>query len=99
LTEHKQHYWVRHKDGYLFCSKCLVEKDGIVVKVQRMFPNCEKYKKCCTEDKEFWNKLDAKVKEWKPLKTTLRKTVINPPFEKPPKDFENLPEEFLDDKY
>ena len=25
--------------------------DGITVKVQRMFPNCEKYKKCCTESK------------------------------------------------
>ena len=25
--------------------------DEITVKVQRMFPNCEKYKKCCTESK------------------------------------------------
>ena len=24
-------------------------KDEITVKVQRMFPNCEKYKKCCTD--------------------------------------------------
>jgi len=25
------------------------DKDEIVVKVQRMFPNCGKYKKCCDE--------------------------------------------------
>ena len=25
--------------------------EEITVKVQRMFPNCEKYKKCCTESK------------------------------------------------
>ncbi len=33
----------------------LVKVDGkkeetMVVKVQRMFPNCQKYKKCCTDD-------------------------------------------------
>lgn len=25
--------------------------DEIIVKIQRMFPNCEKYKKCCTDSK------------------------------------------------
>ena len=24
-------------------------KDEIIVPVQRMFPNCEKYKKCCSD--------------------------------------------------
>ena len=26
-----------------------MSKDEIIVRVQRMFPNCEKYKKCCVE--------------------------------------------------
>jgi hypothetical protein len=26
-----------------------MSKKEIIVKVQRMFPNCEKYKKCCVE--------------------------------------------------
>ena len=25
------------------------DSDEIVVKVQRMFPNCQKYEKCCSE--------------------------------------------------
>ena len=25
------------------------KSDDIVVKVQRMFPNCQKYKKCCSD--------------------------------------------------
>ncbi len=39
----------------------MVEEE-ITVRVQKMFPNCEKYKKCCTDDKEFWDKM----KEYKP---------------------------------
>jgi acid phosphatase class B len=35
----------------------------MIVKVQRMFPNCEKYKKCCIKDKDFWDKLQKKSKE------------------------------------
>jgi len=39
-------------------------KDGDIfeVKLQRQFPNCGKYTKCCTDDKEFWQKYEAKVK-------------------------------------
>ena len=55
----------------------LIEQDEIVVKVQRMFPNCAKYVKCCTDDKEFWNKLDAKVKSVKPVKQPFRRQKIN----------------------
>ena len=33
--------------------------DEIIVKAQRMFPNCEKYKKCCTKDKDFWDKMSG----------------------------------------
>jgi len=25
-TKHKYHYWIGHKDGYLFCGKCGKEK-------------------------------------------------------------------------
>jgi len=51
-------------------------KDGDIfeVKAQRMFPNCKtRYTKCCTEDKEFWDKLDAKVKSVKPEKGEIRR--------------------------
>ena len=34
---------------------------ALLVKTQRMFPNCSKYKKCCTDDKLFWRKLDEKL--------------------------------------
>ena len=27
----------------------MTDEDGITVRVQRMFPNCQKYKKCCTD--------------------------------------------------
>ena len=34
-----------------------------VVPVQRMFPNCQKYSKCCRMDKPFWDELEAKLKQ------------------------------------
>ena len=42
----------------------LVKVDGEerIVRVQQMFPNCQKYKKCCVDDAEFWKKYEAKVK-------------------------------------
>ena len=46
----------------------LIEPDEIVVKAQSMFPNCKKYKKCCTDDKEHWDKLDRRVKELQPIR-------------------------------
>ena len=36
-------------------------KDEITVKVQRMFPNCEKYNKCCTDS--GYEELMVKVKK------------------------------------
>ena len=27
----------------------MTDDDGITVRVQRMFPNCQKYKKCCVD--------------------------------------------------
>jgi len=35
--------------------------DEITVKVQRMFPNCEKYNKCCSDS--GYEELMAKVKK------------------------------------
>ena len=29
MKSHKQHYWTRNKDGYLFCSICKKMKDDI----------------------------------------------------------------------
>jgi len=50
-------------------------KGDEVVDSQQMFPNCKaRYTKCCVEDKEFWDKLDAKVKEYKPEQGSIRRT-------------------------
>jgi len=27
--------------------------------VQRDFPNCQKYKKCCNKDEDFWDKMNG----------------------------------------
>jgi len=35
-----------------------MNEDEIILPVQHMFPNCQKYKKCCSDDKEFWNKVE-----------------------------------------
>ena len=40
-------------------------KDGDIfeVRAQRDFPNCQKYIKCCSDDKSFWKKYQGRVKE------------------------------------
>ena len=40
-------------------------KDEITVRVQRMFPNCQKYEKCCVDSgtKEMMDKVDRETKE------------------------------------
>jgi len=50
----------------------------IILPVQRMFPNCEKYTRCCTKDKEFWETLQKRVEEFKPKKTYFRIEQIIP---------------------
>ena len=39
----------------------MTDEDEIVVKVQRMFPNCEKYKSCCSDS--GMEEMMAKVKK------------------------------------
>ncbi len=63
-------------------------EDEIVVPVQHMFPNCRRYTKCCYDDKEFWNELDKKVKEWKPVKQQFRIRDLKLKPTKPPEGFE-----------
>ena len=46
--------------------------DEIVVKVQHMFPNCSKYNKCCTDDREFWDRLQMRTKIIKYRKKRFR---------------------------
>ena len=62
--------------------------DEIVVPVQRMFPNCRKYSKCCTDDREFWDELQKRVKELKSKPQPFRKTTIELGECKPPEGFE-----------
>jgi len=47
-------------------------KDEIIVPVQRIFPNCRKYKKCCTDDREFWDRLQERTKIIKYRKKRFR---------------------------
>jgi hypothetical protein len=65
------------------------DKDDIetVKKAQRMFPNCEKYEKCCTEEKQFWDTVNEKIKATKPRKQPFRIKNIHLNFTKPPKGF------------
>ena len=64
-------------------------EDEIIVRVQRDFPNCQKYKKCCTDDKEFWDKLEAKLKVIEQTKQPFRiKNIKTPPFLITPEGFD-----------
>lgn len=39
-------------------------KPEVTLPIQRDFPNCTvRYTKCCTDDKEFWEKYQKRVKE------------------------------------
>ncbi len=29
LKDHTQHYWIRHKEGYLFCGVCKKKQDDL----------------------------------------------------------------------
>jgi len=62
--------------------------DEIIVSVQRMFPNCAKYTKCCTDDKEFWDMLQERVKITEYKKQPFRITTVKLGKCKPPEDFE-----------
>ncbi len=68
----------------------------VVIPVQHMFPNCQvKYKtkckdmKSCDKDKEFWDKLNKKLKDWKPVKQPFRTKNVKLELKKPPKGFED----------
>lgn len=56
-----------------------------IVPVQHMFPNCSKYKKCCTNDKEFWDKYEKQIKELFYVKQPIKMP--------PPEGFENYNED------
>ena len=65
-------------------------KDGeiIEVKLQRMFPNCSKYTKCCTDDREFWDALQKRLEVWKPKKQPFRTLIVKSSLGKAPEGFE-----------
>lgn len=74
--------------------------DELVVKVQSMFPNCEKYKSCCIIDKDFWNNIQNKLKELKKAKIetvyqTPRRERVKLEHTKPPEGFENCTDTLL----
>ena len=49
-------------------------EDEIIVPVQRSFPNCRKYNRCCNKDENFWKVLHEKLKKVSLNKTTFRLT-------------------------
>ena len=61
----------------------------VIVRVQRDFPNCQKYDKCCRMDKPFWDELEAKTKDIKYNKQPFRLQALDKfKYEKPPPGFE-----------
>jgi len=64
------------------------EGEIIEVRLQRMFPNCSKYTKCCTDDSEFWEGLQKLTKVVKPRKHPFRVSSIELGLGKPPEGFE-----------
>lgn len=54
-------------------GKTLKVADEMIVRAQRMFPNCGKYKKCCVDDKAFWDKYQSRKKELKADKDVYEK--------------------------
>ncbi len=63
------------------------DEERLFLRVQRMFPNCEKYKKCCTDDKEFWDKLEAKLKVIEQTKQPFRLKTLMKQQHRTPEDF------------
>jgi len=70
--------------------------DGIIVRAERMFPNCEKYKKCCTKDEKFWDNLQERVKEINPKKQPFRIKKVKLEFTKAPEGFADGENKFAD---
>ena len=62
--------------------------DEIIVPVQQMFPNCRKYSKCCTDDREFWDMLQERVKILRPIKQPFRTLIVKSNLGKQPEGFE-----------
>lgn len=51
--------------------------------IQRDFPNCQKYEKCCDKDEEFWDK----IQEQPPVKEVIKMEKKQLNIEQPPSDF------------
>jgi len=64
-----------------------------IVPVQHMFPNCSKYKKCCTNDKEFWDKYEEQIKHLLHREQPFRIKDVKLDITKPPVGFENYNED------
>jgi len=64
-----------------------------IVPTQEMFPNCKKYEKCCTKDKEFWNKYEEQIKHLLHRKQPFRIKDVKLNITKPPEGFENYNED------
>jgi len=54
---------------------------AVVLPTQEMFPNCRKYKKCCTDDSAWWARLQVKLSSIEYKEQEIKQL-------RPPKDFE-----------
>ena len=76
----------------LLASEDLPEE--MTVRVQQMFPNCQKYEKCCRIDKPFWDELEAKLKDIEYRQQPFRLQPLDKfEYKKPPEGFENYNED------
>ena len=72
-------------------------KDEITVRVQRDFPNCQKYERCCKIDKPFWDELESKTKEIVYSKQAFRLQRFKIYHDEMPEGFEDVPGDFKND--
>lgn len=63
--------------------------------LQRDFPNCGKYTKCCTKNETFWDAFQKQVKIIDFKKQPLRIKKVELEFTKAPEGFEEYSEEIL----
>jgi len=69
-------------DPDIWNKKPIASNDEIIVKVQRMFPNCQKYTKCC--DESGMEEMMEKVKKVHNYKEVIDTMLYNVPTTKKP---------------
>jgi len=86
MKETQLDYMKRKLEEYRAINKL----SEIIVPMQRMFPGCQKYDPCCSNEKtkKFWNDLQKLTETTKPQKQRFRIETIKLGLGKPPEGFD-----------